>query len=55
MTDEEFRARYKKVQDALHRLWTDAVGTPGYDKKLWKDLSVAIDRLAMDSLKALGL
>lgn len=22
---------------ALHREWTDAVGTPGYDKRAWKE------------------
>lgn len=34
MTDDD-RARRHRL---LHRLWSKAVGTPGYDKQEWKAL-----------------
>ncbi len=35
--------RYRRIQEALHKLWTKAVGTKGYVKAEWKELSKAID------------
>src|SRR5947208_11075607 len=32
---EEFFAAFREAHTALHRLWTEAVGKPGYDKALW--------------------
>lgn len=37
MPDEVFR-RDSIAYHLLHRLWTKAVGTPGYDKREWKEL-----------------
>ncbi len=54
MTNDEFRARYATIQNELHKLWTEAVGSPAYDKKQWRALSNAIDQLASDVRKALG-
>lgn len=40
MDDEE----YRKIHEALHVLWTKAVGTPDYDKTQW----MRIDNLIVD-------
>jgi hypothetical protein len=32
-----------ETEELLHKLWTKAVGTPGYDKSEWKALRRAID------------
>jgi hypothetical protein len=32
------------VHHALHTLWTEAVGKPGYDKAKWMALSLAIEK-----------
>jgi len=39
---------YRRAHDLFHRLWTKAVGTPGYDKRQWQDLNHAIETLALD-------
>jgi hypothetical protein len=41
-------ANYQRVDRAFHVLWTWAVGQPGYDKQLWKELGNAIYLLATD-------
>src|SRR5271170_1126774 len=40
--DSEFRV----VDEQMHKLWTWAVGLPGYDKKAWQALEEGIARLA---------
>lgn len=30
------------VWAAFHKRWTDAVGTPGYDKRLWRAQEAAL-------------
>jgi hypothetical protein len=42
------RENYRRVHVALHTLWTQQVGLPGYDKNQWKALEQAIFRLATD-------
>lgn len=42
------RANYRRVSRALHKLWTRAVGTPGYVKADWRELDNAIYQLATD-------
>ncbi len=39
---ESLRARYREANAALHRLWTKAVGTPGYVKADWALLDYAL-------------
>ncbi len=34
-----------QVRAALHRLWTKAVGQPGYDKEEWKLLERLVEHL----------
>jgi len=41
----ESEALRVRVHLALHRLWTQAVGTDGYEKRLWLDLEAAQDAL----------
>ena len=36
---------YERMHEALHDLWTWAVGMPGYDKSAWIRLSQTIDEL----------
>ena len=36
---------YRILHQLLHRLWTRAVGTPGYDKADWKRLELLLDEL----------
>lgn len=45
---------YRGAHSALHELWSAAVGTPGYDKRTWKTLSNALDKLARDAATAAG-
>jgi hypothetical protein len=45
---------YTAGHRALHALWSDAVGKPGYDKAVWKQLSNALDKLARDAATAAG-
>lgn len=33
---------HEKAHRALHKLWTAAVGTPGYDKRAWHALEEAM-------------
>lgn len=42
---EPLRAEAIRAHDALHRLWTKAVGTSTYVKKEWGELSTAIEAL----------
>jgi hypothetical protein len=48
-------ATYRDAHAALHILWTDAVGTPGYDKRMWTRLSNAIDKMGRDAATAAGV
>lgn len=49
------RSAYHETTDALHKLWSDAVGMPGYDKARWMALANAIDLLARAGATAAGL
>jgi len=40
---------YSEVHLLLHRLWTRAVGTPGYVKADWKALALVLDELWEES------
>jgi hypothetical protein len=40
---------YREVDERMHRLWTWAVGLPGYDKKAWRELEQGIFDLAKRS------
>lgn len=40
---------FREVNTKLHKLWTWAVGLPGYDKKAWRDLEQGIIDLAKRS------
>ena len=44
--------RRQRAHDALHPLWTKAVGTPGYDKAQWEELDGAIYALGRDLKEA---
>lgn len=44
----DYTSEEKALNAVLHTLWTKAVGTPGYRKEEWKQLSSAIDRLITD-------
>ncbi len=46
---------YERASRALHSLWSDAVGTPGHDKKRWIELSNALDTLARAEATARGV
>jgi hypothetical protein len=51
MTDiETLKARYRKAHGALHRVWTQAVGTPGYSRDDW----VTIQRALWDAFRKLA-
>lgn len=52
---EQALAAYRDAAAALHILWSDAVGTPGYDKKMWMRLSNALDRMGRDAATAAGV
>lgn len=52
---EEFLAAFREAHAALHRLWTDAVGKPDYDKRLWKTLDNALARFARDAAERAGI
>jgi hypothetical protein len=51
---DEILSDYRAAINALHRLWTEHVDAPGYDKSKWRDLSNAIDRLGRDAATAAG-
>ncbi len=42
------RENYLAAHRALHALWTQHAGTPGYDKAAWLELDDAIFKLATD-------
>jgi hypothetical protein len=44
-TEEERKAIGKEARKLFHELWTKEVGQPGYDKKKWMDLQVALQML----------
>jgi hypothetical protein len=52
---EEFLAAFREAHNALHRLWTDAVGKEGYDKKEWRTLDNALARFARDAGEKVGI
>jgi hypothetical protein len=52
--DDSVLLTYYAAQAALHRLWTEAVGTPGYDKATWRTLANGLDKLARDAATAAG-
>lgn len=52
---EEFLATFREAHAALHRLWTAAVGTEGYDKAAWKVLDNALARFARDAGEEAGV
>lgn len=35
----------ERLHELLHNLWTKAVGTPNYNKKLWIELQQILDEL----------
>lgn len=55
MSREEFFACFKEAHNALHRCWSKAVGTSGYDKADWKILDKALSRLGGDAAIAIGV
>jgi hypothetical protein len=52
---EEFLATFRGAHDALHRLWTEAVGKEGYDKALWREIDNALARFARDAAEKVGI
>lgn len=40
------RPELLRIHGELHKLWTAAVGTPGYNKQAWQALEKAISDLA---------
>lgn len=52
---EEFLAVFREAHTALHRLWTDAVGKPGYDKPAWRIVDNALGRFARDAAETVGI
>lgn len=55
MTCDEFLAIYRDANTALHRLWSDAVGKEGYDKREWKKLEIALTRFGRDAATQAGI
>jgi len=39
-------ASYRRAHYALHKLWTKAVDTPGYNKEDWGELEACLAELA---------
>jgi len=52
---EEFLATFREAHATLHRLWSAAVGTEGYDKEAWKTLDNALACFARDASEKCGL
>jgi hypothetical protein len=52
---EEFFAAFREAHTALHRLWTDAVGKPDYNKALWRRIDNALGRFARDAAEKAGI
>ncbi|HSX22556.1 MAG TPA: hypothetical protein VLE97_07270 [Gaiellaceae bacterium] len=52
---EEFLAVFRQAHATLHRLWTDAVGKPGYDKPAWRLVDNALGRFARDAAEKVGI
>ena len=52
--DDSVMLTYFAAHKALHKLWTEAVGTPGYDKAAWRTLSNGLDKLGRDAATAVG-
>lgn len=52
---EEFLAAFRDAHGTLHRLWTAAVGTAGYDKAAWRALDNALSRFARDAAEKYGI
>jgi len=44
-TKDQIEKAQHEAHIFLHRLWTKAVGTPGYKKSDWRDLDRAINNL----------
>lgn len=51
----EFRAAFGRAHNELHRLWTAEVGTPGYEKRPWRDLDNALSARGRDVANAIGI
>jgi len=45
---------YYAAHAALHALWSEAVGTPGYDKRSWMALSNSLDALGRSAATLVG-
>lgn len=54
MSSDSVLLTYFAAHRALHELWSDAVGTPGYDKQKWLTLSNGLDKLGRDAAAAVG-
>lgn len=52
---KEFLVAFREAHAALHRLWTDAVGKPDYDKETWKTIDNALARFARDAAENVGI
>lgn len=46
--------RYRVAHEALHRLWTAAVGTPDYNKADFRTIDNELARVFRDAARALG-
>jgi hypothetical protein len=51
---ETLRARYRDANDALHRVWTLATGSPGYIKSDWMLLDRALGETFRTLAEAMG-
>lgn len=52
---EEFLTAFREAHAALHRLWTAAVGTEGYNKDDWRTVDNALARFARDASEKVGV
>src|SRR6185295_3972375 len=55
MTIDEILHSYAISQRCLHTLWTAAHDAPGYNKKMWQELSNHLDRITRSAATAAGL
>jgi len=55
MTLDEILHSYAISQRCLHTLWTAAHDAPGYNKKMWQELSNHLDRITRSAATAAGL
>jgi hypothetical protein len=50
----DLKRTYKEAHGALHRCWTNAVGTPDYHKPDFRLLENTLDRLARAVAESFG-